>query len=333
VIGFRNIILRAVSTNNGLTELPHICKVRASLGWRVIGRAASQAFCHSASASKQSESNLVLSAGVRRWAPACPLVLALVASLVTVSVYSSTPSAPLFPKALHLTRSIEEPLTGAKSTVDEYYFGNRVITVRGDRTVIVDYDKRTITEIDRAKATYAVTSFDDVANARPHRAIPRATAKTAQTQAQSPSMERLRSDQRAGRGVEIFSGDDRVAALHAEIAVDNTLSLSRDAFDVIIGSAYPNDGGPANDLARGAAKRTAGATETYGLPMEQTLRWTVGTATVETKNLVTRVGEEGAPPDLIAIPPGAKEVDSRLLRAKKLGDEVDSLPTIPAARH
>ncbi len=267
-------------------------------------------------------------AGVRLWAPAGRLVLALVAVLGTGSIYASGPSTPLFPKSLHLTRSIEEPLSGAKSTVDEYYFGNRVITVRGDRTVIVDYDKRSVTEIDRAKATYSVTSFDDIANARPHRANPRTVTKT-----QMPSMERLRSDQRAGRGVDVFSGDDQTTALHAEIAVDNSVAFSRDAFDVLIGSAYPNDGGPANDLARGAAKRTAGATEAYGLPMEQTLRWTAGKATVETRNLVMRVGEEGAPPEMIAIPPGAREVDSRLLRSKKLGDEIDALTKSPAVRH
>jgi hypothetical protein len=274
---------------------------------------------------------MAVSAGVRRRAPAGLLSLALVTSLGAVSVFASGPSepnAPLFPKALHLTRTIEEPLSGSKTTVEEYYFGNRVVTVRGDRTVIVDYDKRNVTEIDRIKATYSVTSFDDVANARPHRASPRAATKT-----QAPAVERLRSDQRAGRGVDVYSGDDQPSAMHAEIAVDHSVSLSRDAFDVVIGSAYPNDGGPANDLARGAAKRAAGGTEAYGLPMEQSLRWTVGTATVEARNVVTRVGEEGAPPELLAVPPGAKEVGSRLLRSKKLGDEIDALSKSPAARH
>jgi hypothetical protein len=232
----------------------------------------------------------------------------------------------LFPKPLHLTRSVEEPLSGAKATVEEYCFANRVITIRGERTVIVDYEKKEVTEIDREHATYSVTPFDTLANARPHRVV--AHAATAK-----PAITRTRSDYRAGRGVDVFSAEDGESALRAEIAVDNSMALSRDAFDVVVGSAYPNDGGPAADLARHAARRTNGATESYGLPMEQTLRWDAGGGkSVESKNVVTRIGEESAPPDLIAIPPGAKQVDARAVRGKKLGDEIDSLPN-PTVRH
>src|SRR5207244_8356482 len=94
-----------------------------------------------------------------------------------------------------------------------------------------------------------------------------------------------RSDRRGGRNVEVFTADDRNAGLHAEIAVDPTIELSRDAFDVVVGAAYPGDGGPVADLARGAARvsrvsiASAGAqavAERYGLPVEQTFRYDAG---------------------------------------------------------
>lgn len=253
---------------------------------------------------------------------AAAMVLAVAAGLQAASVHPAAPTAPLFPAPLHLTRVIEEPLTGGRVTIEEYYFGNRVITIRGERTVIADYEKREVTEIDRAHATWSVASFEAIGSAKPHRAVPR-------TSAASRSVAHLRHGQSAGRGVDVFSGEDRGESLGTEIAIDNSVTLSRDAFDVVIGSAYPNDGGAAGDLARAAARRD-GAAEAYGLPLEQTLRWQIGGRKIEAKNSVTRIGNESAPSELIVIPPGAKEVDSRLLRSRKLGDEIDSLSRRPA---
>src|SRR5256885_7970202 len=82
---------------------------------------------------------------------------------------SAAGAAALFEQPLHVTRSIEEPLTGTTATIDEYYLGSRAVTVRGERTVIVDYDKREITEIGRANGTYPVTRFEQVAAARGER--------------------------------------------------------------------------------------------------------------------------------------------------------------------
>src|SRR4051794_32869510 len=93
-------------------------------------------------------------------------------ALFAVLVASAAAAAPsLFTKPLHVTRSVDEPLSGKTSVVEEYYFGSRVVTTRGERSVIVDYERREITEIDRANATYSVTRFDDAAAARgSHRA-------------------------------------------------------------------------------------------------------------------------------------------------------------------
>ena len=232
---------------------------------------------------------------------------------------SAAAAGPLFERPLHVTRTIDEPLTGTTATLEEYYFGSRAVTVRGERTVIVDYDKREITEIDRANATYSVTRFEQVAAARGERVAAKRSAEAAK-----PAIVAAGSDRRGGRAVDVFTAEDSATALHAEIAVDTVVELSRDAFDIVVGAAYPNDGGPSAELARGAAKRTTG--NAYGLPIEQTLRWSSAGETLTITNRIVAVDAQTAPPDRIAIPPGARLVDSRLLRTRKLADEIETLP-------
>jgi len=249
--------------------------------------------------------------------------------LLLLLVACAADAATLFNKPLHVTRSIDEPLSGKTITVEQYYFGNRVVTVRGDRTVIADYERREITEIDRAAATFSISKFDDVAAARGAR----------RAQNSDAPIVRDRSDRRGGRNVDVFTADDRAAGLHAEIAVDLSIELSRDAFDVVVGAAYPANGGTTADLARGAAKISrvsaasvgAAAAEHYGLPIEQIVRWDAGGETITSSNRVTRVGEETAPPELIAIPAGARRIESHQLETKRLADEIDSFPA--ARRH
>jgi hypothetical protein len=71
-------------------------------------------------------------------------------------------------------------------------------------------------------------------------------------------------------------------------------------------------------------------TERYGLPIEQIVRWDAAGETITSSNRVTRVGEEMAPPDLIAIPPGARRIESHRLETRRLADEIDS---VPARKH
>jgi hypothetical protein len=247
-------------------------------------------------------------------------------ALLALVLASAAEAGPLFSRPLHVTRTVEEPLSGKSFIVEQYCFGNRVVTTRGDRTVIADYERREITEIDRANATYSLTKFEDVAARGPHRA-----------RTSDAPLVRAGSERRGGRNVEVFTADDPAARLRAEIAVDPTIELSRDAFDVVIGAAYPADGGPAADLARGAAKISrvtasalgAGA-DRYGLPIEQIVRWDAAGETITSSNRVTRVGEELAPPDLIAIPPGARRIESHRLETRRLADEIDS---VPARKH
>src|SRR5437870_9465873 len=150
-------------------------------------------------------------------------------ALLALVLASAAEAGPLFTKPLHVTRTVDESLSGKSFVVEEYCFGNRVVTTRGDRTVIADYERREITEIDRAKATYSLTKFDDVAAAHGPR----------RTRTSEAPLVRTGSDRRGGRNVEVFTADDRAARLRAEIAVDPAIELSRDAFDVDIGAPYP----------------------------------------------------------------------------------------------
>lgn len=255
---------------------------------------------------------------------------------IVVSTFVSLPliaATPLFDKPLHLTRSVEDSLSNKPATLDEYYLGNRAVTVSGDRTVIVDYDKSEITEIDRASATYSITSFADVAKATTHR--------VAVTQTSKPVATRSGSDSRAGRTVDVFSADDRANSMHAVIAIDPSVSLSREAFDVIVGAAYPKDGSTIAELSRSAAHRrslqalsvgSSSAPETFGLPLEQSVSVETPGETVTATNRVTRIGDEQVAPELITVPAGAKRVESRLLQAQRLAEEVDALPRPPAHR-
>ena len=242
--------------------------------------------------------------------------ICLLLSLVAFAAHG----AVLFRKPLHVTRSIDEPLSGKTVVVEQYYFGNRVVTVRGDRTVIADYEKRDITDIDRAAATYSITKFEEAA--APARAAQKSDANVV----------RARSERRSGREVDVFTADDRAAGLHAEIAVDSSIDLSRDAFDVVIGAAYPDNGGAVADLARGAARSTRvaaasvganAAAEHYGLPIEEIVRWDAAGETITSSNRITRVAEEVVPAEVMTIPAGARRVESHRAEAKRLMDELD----------
>src|SRR5262249_19824386 len=167
--------------------------------------------------------------------------IAIVIALALPS--AAVEAAALFTKPLHITRSIDEPLSGKTIVVEQYCFGSRVVTIRGDHTIIADYDHREITEIDRANATYSVTKFEEFAATRPARQVRKSDAV---------AVVREGSARRGGRNVELFSVDD--PGLRMEIAVDASIDLSRDAFDVMIGAAYPASGGAEADLARGAAR-------------------------------------------------------------------------------
>jgi hypothetical protein len=239
----------------------------------------------------------------------------------------------LFPKPLHLTREVVDPISGKTSHLEQYCFANRVVSIAGSRTVIADYDRSELTEIDREHGTYSVTPFSTVASAQPHRRVARATALPS-TASAALSMAHRGTDRRAGRSVDLYAGDDAAHALHAEVAVDQSAALSRDAFDVLTGAAFPSEGDASTELIRGAARRPVSGlssssttvNETFGLPIEQITRWNVNGRTVTATNRVTRISDDVAPSELLAIPPGARRVDSRIVVAARESEQLDALP-------
>jgi hypothetical protein len=270
-------------------------------------------------------------------------ILPLTVIAFTVLAAFASADTLLFPKPLHLTREVVDPITGKTSHLEQYCLANRVVSIAGSRTVIADYDRSEVTEIDREKGTYSVTPFSTVASARPHRKVIRATA-TGTPASTTPAMEHRGTDRRAGRSVDLYAGDDAAHTLHAEIAVDQSAALSRDAFDVLVGAAYPGEGDASTELIRSASRRPVSGvssngaavngtsvngttvSESYGLPIEQTTRWDVNGRTITATNRVTRLSDDVAPSDLLAIPPGARRVDSRIVVNARESGQLDALP-------
>lgn len=271
----------------------------------------------------------------------------LVAIVVLVS-FSATAANVLFPQPLHLTRTIEDPISQKTSVVHEYCAGNRVVTLSGDRVAIADYARQELTEIDRAAGTYSVTSFADLAAAAP--AAPRRTlAANAQSAPQSPRWKSAalgaRSSSR-GRTMDAYelTIETPEESVRLEIGVDRGVRLSREAVEVLIGASFPNPRNDAHDAildtAR-AADTTPRATVTtqtsaqtpaggdYGLPVEQITTWELGHERLTVRNAIVDVRHDLPPAELLAIPPGATRVESRAIRLARELRELDRLPASP----
>ncbi len=218
----------------------------------------------------------------------------------------------LFPTPIHLTRQVHDSIGGKTVTVEQYCYGDRVVSVRGGQTSIADYGKGELTEIDRQENTYSITRFEDVAKAF------RSGAPLAADSAKAASPEW----KFAGSGLEAEL-DDGTTKRRTRVAVDRKVSLSKDALDVLIGAAYPNNRKPEDEVVLQMAKAAKGESA-YALPVEQQTTFTIGDAHAEIREVVLRVGDEIASPDLIAIPPDAKLVESSLLRRMRVMEELES---------
>ncbi|HEX9161126.1 MAG TPA: hypothetical protein VF980_05395 [Thermoanaerobaculia bacterium] len=245
-------------------------------------------------------------------------------------------SAPLFPVPLHLVRRIEDPLAAGPVEIEEYCAGNKIITVNGSRTAIVDYERQELLEIDRSASTYSVVSFHDIAAARAVFAPPvpkrNAIATTTANHDEWKTTALGMRASRGGRSADSFEiAGDRIKL---ELAVDRQVTLSRSALDALSGSAYPNDAASHHEALVHACARTSNAlparaadADGYGLPLDQTITIEADEHThVTLRNVVLRVTNDLPPPDVMAIPAGAKLVESRatqmLRNLKELGDQV-----------
>jgi hypothetical protein len=259
-----------------------------------------------------------------------------VAALALFSLSAFAAGPVLFPQPLHLTRAVDDP-SGKTTIVDEYCRGNTVISISGDHTVIADYEKQTVTEIDRENGTYSVTPFAELAKIAPP--PPRSAKPAGEAYGY-----RTIGPRAAHAGADYYEAEAKIAGTpirKVETAIDRSVALSRDAAEVLAGAAYPRSRSDESEIvlraaAPGAAVRraqsnAAGAdTQSYGLAVEQNVTYEFEGRTVVLTNRITHVGHEQPMPSLTAIPSGARLVESPAIQARKALDEADRLPSSPA---
>jgi hypothetical protein len=241
-----------------------------------------------------------------------------------LAVVSAFAADVLFPAPLHLTRQVHDSIGGSTEVVEQYCYGDRVISVKGAVTTIADYGKGELTEINRDERTWSVTRFDDVAKSlRAGAAEPAAKGKWS---IQSTGLTQLRTT----RASNAFEGEleEGGTKRHSRVAVDRSVRLSKDALDVLIGAAYPNSRKLEDAVVVEAAK-SGNAANIFALPVEQQHSFVIDGLRAEVRDVVTRVGEEIVPADLVAIPPDAKLVQSRLLQRMQALEQLESAGRTP----
>lgn len=253
------------------------------------------------------------------------------AAMACVLVAAVCSAEVLFPQPLHLTRRIEDPVSHTTSTVDEYCAGNQIVTISAARVAIVDYGRQQLTEIDRAAGTYSITPFEELAKAS---GDPAAT-KTADAKDWKTTPLGVKASRAGGRSVDAFEltlDNPSRGRMTIEVGIDAHVPLSRSAVEVLIGASYPNARRPEHEaLLRAAAApqrdrdaiTKAAAETTYGLPVDQSITYVMGAESLTMRSSIVDVRSELAPPDLVTIPPGARQVESRAVRLAREQRELD----------
>ncbi|MDP9191465.1 MAG: hypothetical protein M3P06_07165 [Acidobacteriota bacterium] len=244
----------------------------------------------------------------------------------------------LFPRPLHITRELSDPVSQKTTRIDEYCHGNRIVSVSGMRTAIADYAKGELTEIDFAAGTYSVTKFESIARVHEKNAprVDRAAASTARNEWRVQSLGGSVIASRPAETTEVESDADGSRRV-IRISSDRQLTMSRAAVEAVMGIGYPHRTDSSADVVLSAlrvrapriANNAAGAdtADVYGLPLEHVVRAGVGGEMVETRNVVVRLGDELPPLDVLSIPPGAKLVESKAVAAQRLLEELDRPPS------
>jgi hypothetical protein len=246
-------------------------------------------------------------------------------------------SEVLFPEPLHLTREVTDPISGTTVQLEEYCYASRVISIRDGKTSIADYEKGELTEIDRTKGTFSVTSFDALARALADQGP--VSAKKSDRR-RDPELTDLGVRAVGNRGGRAFEAriDNPGASQKIEVVVDQQMKLSRAAVEVLVGAAFPLRRTQENEIVlavsgrdRAAARVGSGsAVRDHALPLEQVTTWNLEGETLRVTNRIIRIGNELPPPELIAIPPGAAEVESEIVLRSKMLEELDRLPSDPS---
>lgn len=237
----------------------------------------------------------------------------------------------LFPKALHITRELSNPVSQKTTRIDEYCHGNRIVSVSGTRTAIADYGKGALTEIDFAAGTYSVTKFEAIARVHEKNAL---AAPTSRNEWRVEAKGGTVIASRPADTSEAESDDNGVNRV-IRVSFDRQMTLSRGAVEAVMGIGYPHRHDASADVVlgalrsrqRGVANNAAEVKDEYHLPLEHIVRFESGGETVETRNIVVRLGDELPSADVLTIPPGAKLVESKAVAVQRLLEELDRPPS------
>jgi hypothetical protein len=242
----------------------------------------------------------------------------------------------LFPTPIHLTREIRDPLSGTVNIIDEYYFGNRVVSVRGAQTSIADYDKAELMEIDRERGAYSVSRFDEIARAlNTGSPVPSPQVRMTESEIREALEIRNGAPRRlAGRLADVVEVESRKGAgIRATVALDRQMVLTRDAFDVVTGGAWPSINRNEHMFVAAAAREflpvaTSAADQKgsggYRLPLEQTLTYQVDGESLQFRSTVTAMSGDLPPPEILLIPRGAQKVEGAWVKRARMLEQLEA---------
>lgn len=251
--------------------------------------------------------------------------------LLTLLAASAGAAELLFSEPRHFVREIDDPVAHRVLTIDQYCEGNRVVVISGDRVTLTDYTKQEVLEIDRGAGTWSTASFDELARAQSSMAPVARDGEWSVTETQQTST----TLHRTLPLIRLTNGSQTI-----EIATDDTVTLSRGAFDVLLGAAWPDVVRPEHELIARATRRrnqrveangAAGTTpDTYAMPLEQRITFEAGGERVTIRNRIVRMSSEPIPADALVIPAGAKRVEPHAIR---LARELQTLDRVVVPVH
>ena len=269
-------------------------------------------------------------------------VAVALSALVCLSVVSPLSGASsIFPSPIHITREVQDPISGKTVVLNEYGYGNRLVSVRGDVTAIADYEKGELTEVDRSAGTYSVTRFDTIARVASLQGPQSGDIGLAQSDVRRELKALAAKPTRSGRPADFFRAEGE--AINLEIAIDRSIRVSKEALEILLGAAYPGTRTQQHDLVIAAAGNGSGGGRTiaanaaqqqadYALPIEQTFEIDAGNERVAFRSSVLRVASEPPPADVLAIPAGARLVVSKTAAVLRELEQLDGQPLRPSAK-
>lgn len=233
------------------------------------------------------------------------------------AVAATASAAALFPEPLHIVRQSTDPISGITSTVHEYCSGDRIATVNGSLTVIADYARGEVTEIDRGRGTFSITSFEDIARA--------AVSHGPQPVAKSMSEPRTLGLRQSADGRQLesyeFSNAEGYQQVVVTVSVDRKMHISAEAAEALTGAAFPNR----RTFVHDAIMRAASGPQ-VALPSEHAISYEFAGEKLVFRSAIISIDRQLAPEEALMIPPGSRRVETRLTSVPRAMEELDRLP-------